>query len=148
MPKNANTGSEVLAYCGSCKMDLTAVVVAKTGAKIAKVQCKTCKKEHAFKDPKGVTDPGQAPKPSIKRKSASASGDEEVKSVPIESEWKRLMDEAAKTPKIKYSVKATLKLGDVVIHPMFGNGIVMRVLHPDKAEIMFQTSLKLLIHSH
>ncbi|MBI3542566.1 MAG: hypothetical protein HY075_04750, partial [Deltaproteobacteria bacterium] len=47
----------------------------------------------------------------------------------------------------KYTAKAKLALGDVVQHPMFGDGVVMRIQHPDKAEIIFQNDVKLLIHS-
>ena len=56
----ANTkevGKETLAYCTSCKMDLNHVIVAMKGDRLAKVQCLTCKKEHAYKAAKGQTEP-------------------------------------------------------------------------------------------
>lgn len=141
------SGSEVLAYCGSCKMDLTAVIVAKVGGKIAKVMCKTCKKERAYRAPKGVSDPAMAAE-AVSRKSRATSGNgATAKSVPIEQEWRRLMADADKTNRVKYSVKVKLNQGDVVQHPTFGDGIVMRIAHPDKAEVLFQNDTKLLIHS-
>lgn len=145
-----NTGSEVLAYCGNCKMDLAAIVVAKVGNDIAKVQCKTCKKERAYKPPKGVKDPGAEAKAATKKaskKKASAEAESAARAVSIEAEWNRLMAEATKANKVSYSPKAALKLGDVVAHPSFGEGIVTRLQHPDKAEILFKSDLKLLIHS-
>lgn len=54
---NTSVGKETLAYCTSCKMDLNHVIVAMKGDRIAKVQCLTCKKEHAYKAAKGVTEP-------------------------------------------------------------------------------------------
>ncbi|MBI3556723.1 MAG: hypothetical protein HY074_10710 [Deltaproteobacteria bacterium] len=142
---------ETLAYCGACKMDLIATIVAKVGSKIVKVQCNTCRKERAYKAPKGITEPGQVVEKAAKtkRKSAAEKAEDEAaaKSVSIEVEWKRLMDAAAKAARVKYTVKAKLNLGDVVQHPMFGEGIVMRIAHPDKAEIIFKTDLKLLVHS-
>lgn len=142
---STETGSEVLAYCGSCKMDLTAVVVAKVGSKIARVMCKTCKGERTYKAPKGVAEPGTAaPKKASKKKSDSS---DTAQGVSIEAEWTRLMKESGKNPRVKYSAKSKLVLGDVVEHPTFGEGIVMRVAHPDKAEILFRSDLKLLIHS-
>ena len=138
--------TEILAYCGSCKMDLAAAIVAKVGSKIVKVQCKTCKKERAYKAPKGITEPGMAPPPKAPRKRAAAS--EEVKTVSVEAEWTRLMNEGAtKANRVKYTTKSQLKLGDIVQHPTFGDGVVTRIAHPDKAEIIFQTDVKLLIHS-
>jgi hypothetical protein len=150
-----DTGTnEVLAYCGSCKMDLKAMIVAKVGSKIVKVQCNTCKKERAYKAPKGVTEPGQpipgaaAPKAS-KRKSAAVKAEEAeaAKGVAVEIEWKRLMHEGSKAARVKYSPKAKLSLGDVIEHPSFGEGVVTRIQHPDKAEIIFQNDVKLLVHS-
>jgi hypothetical protein len=138
--------SEVLAYCGTCKMDLMAVVVAKVGEKIAKVQCKTCKKERAYKAPKGITEPGaEPPAKAPGRKRAAAT--EAPKTVPVEAEWQRLMGESAGKARVKYSPKAKLNLGDVVDHPTFGEGVVMRISYPNKAEIIFKTDMKLLIHS-
>lgn len=133
-------------------MDLMAVIVAKMGPKIAKVQCKTCKKERAYKPPKGVNEPGAQPPAGAVSKKRTRAGQndgnaEAQRTVSVEAEWKRLMNEAEKAARVKYSPKSILKQGDVVQHPTFGEGIVMRVAHPDKAEILFQNDLKLLIHS-
>ncbi|MBI3542716.1 MAG: hypothetical protein HY075_05510, partial [Deltaproteobacteria bacterium] len=91
-------------------MDLKAIVVAKVGAKIAKVQCLTCKKERAFKAPKGVNEPGQVPAAPAapKKRKSSAKSPEEIASergVAIETEWKRLMSEAEKANRVKYTAK-------------------------------------------
>lgn len=138
---------ETLAYCGSCKMDLMATVVARVGSKIAKVQCNTCKKERAYKPAKGVSEPGQTPVAAPKKRASKASSDDSAKSVAVEVEWKRLMGEAAKATRVKYSPKAKLGLGDVVDHTNFGEGVVTKVVHPDKAEIIFKSDIKMLIHS-
>ena len=146
----SNTGSEVIAYCGSCKMDLAAMVVAKVGAKIVKVQCKTCKKERAYKAPKGVIDPTiptAAATAKANKKAAAAADAQAAKAVTVQAEWERLMRDAAAAARVKYSPKARLNLGDVVQHPTFGDGIVTRIQHPDKAEIIFKMDLKLLVHS-
>ncbi len=139
------TAKETLAYCGSCKMDLAAIVVARTGAKIVKVQCKTCKKEHGFKAPKGVSDPGDAPAPKARKTKTSAEGSS--KAVSMEAEWTRLLKEAGAAPRTKYTPKTLLDVGVIVNHSMFGEGIVMRVIHPNKAEILFKGDLKILIHA-
>lgn len=150
MSENKST-NETLAYCGSCKMDLVATIVAKVGSKIVKVQCNTCKKERAYKAPKGVTEPGQTPTATTTtRKRKAAVSEEELashKAVAIETEWKRLLGEASKAARVKYTPKAKLGLGDIVEHPSFGEGVVMRIAHPDKAEIIFKNDVKLLIHS-
>jgi hypothetical protein len=145
----AESENEVLAYCGACKMDLIATIVAKSGAKIAKVQCNTCKKERAFKAPKGVSEPGATPTATAatRKRKEKAAVTEAAKAVSVEAEWQRLMGESAKAARVKYSPKAKLNLGDVVQHPTFGEGVVTRVIHPDKVDIIFKTDLKMLIHS-
>jgi len=134
-----NTGEEILAYCTACKMDLIAVIVAMTKGKIAKVQCKTCKKDHGYKDPKGAKEP----KAPLKQASSSAL---ESRVTSIESEWKRLISEATKIPPMTYSPKTLFPLGVIVKHPTFGDGVVIRLHYPNKAEVIFREDIKLLIH--
>ena len=74
MAKTA-VAQEVLSYCTSCKIDLAHTIVSMKGDQVAKVECKTCKKTHAFKAPKGVTE--VAPK----KKRASKKAAEDRKSV-------------------------------------------------------------------
>jgi hypothetical protein len=145
--KTTEAGSEVLVYCSSCKMDLMATIVAKVGSKIVRIQCRTCRKELAYKAAKGVNDPAQAPAPKAKRASSGASA-ASAKSVSVNEEWKKLMSEnAGKVEKVVYSAKKALVQGNMVVHPTFGEGIVMRVIYPDKAEILFEYDMKTLIHS-
>ena len=144
MSASRDTGSEILAYCGSCKMDLTAIIVAKVGAKIARVQCKTCKKERSYAPPKGVKDPALAPP---KAKADKESYEREIKTVSIEAEWTRLMKESASIQPVPYSPKKTFEVGAVIDHPSFGKGIVTKVVFPDKAQILFRDDLRTMIHS-
>ena len=45
-------GKEVLSYSGKCKLNLAHTIVSmKDLNTIAKVECRTCKATHAFKDP-------------------------------------------------------------------------------------------------
>lgn len=133
------TGKEVLAYCTSCKMDLAHIVVAMSGDRIAKAQCKTCKKEHAFKAPKGVTEP-----PKTKRGSKKAAG--APAGNPVELEWEKLMTQHKAAPVKPYTLKGQFMLGDKLSHPTFGDGIVGKLIYPNKLEVIFRTDVKVLIH--
>jgi len=57
------------------------------------------------------------------------------------------MDAAKSARRIKYTPKSTLEVGNIVEHPSFGDGIVMKLLYPNKAEVIFRTDLKVMIHS-
>ena len=135
---------EVLAYCSQCKMDLGAVIVAMKGDQIIRVQCKTCKKERAFKAPKGVADPGTAPekKPSV-RAARTDTGERIDRSVG--AEWKKLMASHAQAPAQTYSAKSKYDLGAKIRHPSFGDGLVMKHIYPNKMEVIFEMDLKVLI---
>ncbi len=144
MPSKADAvASETLAYCTTCKMDLNAVIVAMKGDRIAKVQCLTCKKEHAFKTPKGIDTPTAKPKRASKKKEAAAA--EVAQS--IEAEWEKLMSTHKDAPFKNYSTKGAFILGDKIHHPNFGDGIVGKLIYPNKLEVIFRTDLKILIYA-
>jgi hypothetical protein len=44
-----------------------------------------------------------------------------------------------------YNAKAQMAVGDRIAHPTFGEGVVMKQIHPNKAEIIFEMDLKILI---
>jgi hypothetical protein len=131
-------GKETLAYCTSCKMDLNHTIVALKGDRIAKVMCLTCKKEHAFKVAKGATEP--------KKKKAKKAVDEN-QTGPIEVEWEKLMSAHKDMPMKTYSMKGSFALGDKISHPNFGDGIIGKLIYPNKVEVIFRTDVKVLIHA-
>jgi hypothetical protein len=137
----ASTGKETLAYCTSCKMDLNHVIVAMKGDRIAKVQCLTCKKEHVYKAAKGVTEPAKAPKTRKKKEEKEEAADHS-----IEAEWEKLMATHRDAPTKAYNTKGQFGLGDKISHPTFGDGIVGKLIYPNKLEVIFKTDVKVLIH--
>jgi len=123
-------------------MDLAHVVASMKGDRAAKVECKTCKKTHAFKAPKGITEPGQvATKKKASKKKSEASHQ------PIEVEWEKLMAAHHAAKMQPYNTKHSYQLGDKIAHPTFGDGIVARLIYPNKVEVLFRTDLKVLIHA-
>jgi hypothetical protein len=134
-----SVGKETISYCTSCKMDLNHVIVAMKGDRIAKVQCLTCKKEHAFKAAKGATEP--------KKKRGKAAKSEEPESNPIELEWEKLMNTHKDAPTKSYNTKGQFALGDKINHANFGAGIVGKLIYPNKIEVIFRTDVKVLIHA-
>ncbi len=135
---------EVLAYCSQCKMDLKATVIAMKGDQVLRVQCRTCRGERGFKAPKGVNDPKMAPPPKTTTRGArTASGERPDHSVA--AEWRKEMTARKDRPLNSYNAKVQVNLGDRLLHPTFGEGIVMKQIHPNKAEILFEMDLKVLI---
>jgi hypothetical protein len=139
-------GKETLSYCTSCKMDLNHIIVALKGDRIAKVQCLTCKKEHAYKAAKGVTEPGKAAAKATRTSKKKAASADEDTNHSIEAEWQKLMLAHKDMPTKGYSTKGNFGLGDKISHPTFGDGIVGKLIYPNKIEVIFQMDVKVLIH--
>lgn len=140
----AKVASEVIAYCSQCKMDLGAVVVAMKGDQIVRVQCKTCKKERQYKAPKGVSNPGDAPPAKRSTRGERTETGERVDHS-VAAEWRKVMNAHSDRAPQAYSAKAKYAIGDKIQHPTFGQGIVMKHLYPNKAEILFEMDLKVLV---
>ncbi|HUP58202.1 MAG TPA: hypothetical protein VM598_12165 [Bdellovibrionota bacterium] len=136
-------GKEALSYCTSCKMDLNHTIVALKGDRIAKVHCLTCKKEHVYRAPKGITEPGQVPKKATRTRKKK---EEVAEAVSVEAEWEKLMAAHREAPLKPYSTKSNFALGDKLSHPTFGDGIVGKLIYPNKLEVIFRTDVKVLIH--
>tara|TARA_Y100000590_G_scaffold466680_1_gene642893 strand:- start:5246 stop:5620 length:375 start_codon:yes stop_codon:yes gene_type:complete len=122
-------------------MDLAHTIVAMVGDKIARVECRTCKKPHAYKAPKGIDTPVAKPK-----KSSSKTQSRSAK-VSIEDQWHELMLTHKNSPLQKYGIRQTFSAGDRLKHVKFGDGVVTKTIHPDKIEVVFQNDLKVLIHA-
>ncbi len=134
---DSNVAQEVLAYCTKCRMDLNHIIVAMQGDRISKVQCRTCNGFHMYRAPKGVT----VAKPKKTRTTAA------VEKRTVESEWERLMKERASQPAKTYSPQTAFKQGDKINHATFGDGVVEKLIHPNKMEIVFRSEIKLLIRA-
>jgi hypothetical protein len=45
-----------------------------------------------------------------------------------------------------YTVKGIFGLGDKLSHPTFGDGIVGKLIYPNKLEVIFRNDVKVLIY--
>ncbi len=129
-------GGEVDAWCTRCKMILAHTIVAMEGPRIARVQCNTCKGDHAYKaGPPGEGRPARAPGAATTRPTAVVTSYEE------KIRGKEL---SGARP---YNVKDDYKVDDLLRHPTFGLGIVLAVKGPQKIEVMFPTDVKILLQN-
>lgn len=132
---------EILSYCTKCRIDLAHTVMAMQGDRVVKVACKTCKGEHTYRAPKGITDPSMNPPKKTR-------GEKVAKVVTsVAEEWEARMAAAKNAPIKDYSTKAQYKVGERVEHPTFGTGLVEKMVHPNKIEVIFKTDVKLLIYT-
>ena len=127
---------DVFAYCTSCKLDLAHVIVALDGEEIKKVICKTCNKEHAYKAPKEGIGPSKKKKTPAKAKKRTIS--------PFE-EWEKAMEQAKDAPIRAYAQNGSFGEGEKVDHSTFGQGLITKLIQPNKMEVIFEAGTKLMI---
>jgi hypothetical protein len=127
---------DIVAYCTSCKLDLAHVIVAIDGEKIIKVLCKTCKKEHVYKPPRE----GRAPSDKSKLTRISRK-----KTLSPPEVWQRAMEEAKDAPVRIYSQDGSFSEGEKVNHSTFGQGLITKLIRPNKMEVIFEAGTKLMI---
>jgi CxxC motif-containing protein len=116
-------GEQIVSACTKCKLALDHTIVAMVGETIAKVKCKTCGSIHKYRDP------ADAGKPRGTR----------TKDAPVKTSemlWEACIAEAS-GPERAYDMTATYQVGDLVLHAIFGRGVV-RKLSVNKCDILFK----------
>ena len=131
-------GEDVIAYCTKCKKDLNHVIVALVKEKVKKVLCKTCEKEHVYKAPKGDKAPA-------KKKTATRAKKKKVS--PVE-EWEMAMEQAKDATVKPYALDGSFGEGEKVDHSTFGQGLVIRLISPNKMEVIFEEGSKFMIRGN
>lgn len=149
-------GSSVESLCKKCKTVTDHHVVAMLGDKIVKVECKVCRARHAYASPKAepkgtaaarvrngatgaVSTPIAAPAASAsgqKRASAAASRQAQAQA----DQWEKLVGSAAGSA--PYSMDRTFRSGDVIDHPVFGPGYVVKAMKPCTIEVFFRDAVR------
>lgn len=144
----SSVGKETLSYCTRCKMDLTHTIASMIGDRIARVHCKTCRSDHNYRPPKGVTEPGAEGTASAAiRGTRSTTPRQRTQAVPVSVAWQNKMLQFKDRPLQVYSAKSKYQMGDRIRHPSFGEGVVEKTIYPNKVEILFESDIKVLIHS-
>lgn len=149
-------GSSVESVCRKCKAVTDHHVVAMMGDKIAKVECKVCRARHAYVSPKAEAKPAPAarvrngatgvvttaasaaPAPRAAKPAKSSAATRQA--MALTAQWEKLVADC--TAPLEYSMDRTYRAGDVIDHPVFGQGHVQKVMKPCTIEVMFKDGLR------
>jgi len=135
MTDRISTGSDIDSYCTKCKLMLEHVVVAMTGGSVVKVKCKTCGSIHRFK---GM--PAQ-------RTKAQSMKDSAVKpALTSQAQWEAAIG-TANVNEQAYDMAMSYHAGDVIVHSIFGKGIVQKTFF-NKCSVLFRDKERLLVTSN
>jgi uncharacterized Zn finger protein (UPF0148 family) len=131
MPDLYMPGATLVSYCPKCKMGLAHTVVAMDGEKTAQVTCTTCGSTHPFKPP------ADGPKPRASRAKKRTGTPPSVT-----ASWEARMATASGEEHV-YTMGATYRIGDIVLHAQFGKGVVLK-LSTNKCTMLFQDKERLM----
>lgn len=146
--KSLKPGSEVDAWCTKCRMDLLHRVIAMQGAKIIRVECRTCNGHHNYRRPKS------GPSASLLPASPATSKSKPARSAPStpsarrtaaseaerqrEATWQKAVLGQPISSFRAYRASQTFNSGDLIRHGKFGDGYIVRVIDRQKVEVMFK----------
>ena len=123
---------EVVGYCSKCKLELNQRIVRVVAGKPKKVLCLTCNTERTYRKSAPVAKTGE--KKVRQSKAAILKGDQEA-------QWRSKLERRTKAAKA-YGMDKSFLLDDHIEHQLFGVGLVVNVIHPDKISVYFQDGLK------
>ena len=130
-----NVGDEIETTCPRCKLTLDHVILYfREDGRIGNVECRTCGLRHAYRS-HALSRLRRLP-PSSKTLKALVQGG------PFQERLSRLDEERI----IPYRTEGRFRVDDVVRHPRFGVGFVLRV-GQGRIEVLFREGVKLLIAS-
>lgn len=165
-PDPVAVGRDIDAHCSRCRLDLAHTIIAMVGDKVVQAKCNTCGAVHRFKAPKsgppagslvvkkrrpdGTTVVGAAPSPTAAAPKAPAPKRAAPSATPKDrfEEWQRLVgsaDDVDARHARAYAMADSFEEGELVRHPKFGLGRVLRTEGEDRAVILFREGEKRLV---
>ena len=136
--KQLSAGDNIESRCTKCRTVMNHTIVALVDGQPGRVECNTCKGIHNYRQPTVKTASTAARRSPAPRKTRSIKVDPDL------AVWAELALDQQKSRAVTYSLQGVFKLEQSVNHPTFGLGKVMRLVPPNKVEILFQDGRKLL----
>ena len=140
MVRRLSAGSIIETQCTRCRTVMNHTIVAMIGEKIVRVECNTCHGIHNYHPVKAVKEtvaakaaPKKATTPRSAKADPAAAG---------AAEWAALQPGMDPAKAIPYDMNRTYRAKNLLLHPLFGLGIVQAVLPPNKIDVLFQIGKK------
>ncbi|MCK4536209.1 MAG: hypothetical protein KAT93_04300 [Desulfuromonadales bacterium] len=121
-------GDPTEARCTKCRRNTDHIIITMGEESPIKVECNNCGRQHKYRPPTA------ARKPAVRR--TIDPKDAERK------EWEALRPSMDSAKATDYSMTAAYKVKALTNHPLFGLGLVQRVVGPHKVEILFEDGKK------
>lgn len=139
MNRQHSAGSNIETRCTRCREVLNHTIVAMIGEKIVRVECNTCHGTHNYRPEKPVKEPVAA-KTALQKTAAPRKA--KVDPLMAErAEWEALQPDMDPEKAIPYDMNSTYRLKNLLLHSVFGLGIV-RLVQSNKIDVLFQEGVK------
>lgn len=126
--KTLSTGTPIEARCTRCRKNTMHTIIEMLEEAPLKVQCQSCNREHKFRPPTVAKKPGV--RKAILAKDAGRK------------EWQALRSNMDTAKAATYSMTGAFKVKTLIQHPVFGLGLVQRMVGPQKIEVLFEDGTK------
>lgn len=123
-----STGDPIEARCTKCRKNAEHTILSMSEAGPDKVQCSNCSRQHKYRPPTA------AKKPAARR-----TVDPRVAE---SKEWEALRPSMNSAQATDYSMTTAYKVKSLMNHPVFGLGLVQRLVGPRKIEVLFEDGKK------
>jgi hypothetical protein len=153
---NYKPGSEVDAWCTSCKADKVHRIIAVVGGKPKKVECLSCKGHHLYRPTAAAKEAAAAHKraskpagaPTARQSRASIAGAATKKrEEDLVASWEKAVAGQPFESVKPYRIDRSFSKGEVVRHTKFGDGVVTTILDANKCEVLVREGMKTLAQS-
>jgi len=121
-------GDPIEGRCTKCRKNTDHIIITLAEEKPGKVECQTCSRQHKYRLPT------VAKKPAVRQ--TTRPRDAERK------EWEALQLSTENSKAKAYSMTDTYKVNALIDHPVFGLGMVQRVIGAQKVEVLFEDGKK------
>lgn len=136
-------GGETSAYCTSCRDMRLHVVVAMEAGVPAKVECRSCHRQHKYR----AAPPGtKTATKGATRRTAAAKSAAAAPAAPTANQLEVLLESRSDRSARTYSPSERFAVGELLSHPSFGLGAVTGTPSPGKIAVLFRDTTRLLLH--
>jgi hypothetical protein len=123
-----STGDAIEARCTKCRKNNEHVIITLDDEGPVKVQCNICSRQHKYRPP------------SVAKKSVARQASKPK--LADCREWEQLRPNMNIAKALDYSMTTSYKLNSLISHPVFGLGLVQKLVGAQKVEVLFENGMK------
>jgi hypothetical protein len=126
--KTLSAGDPIESRCTKCRKITNHIIVAMDASGPARVQCNTCSGQHKYR--RAVAAKSPVNRQAAQQRDAACQ------------EWESLRPSMDVNKALAYAMTDSYKVKSLINHPIFGLGLVQRVVGAQKVEVLFADGRK------